>query len=366
MQLVGRLPQMGRVFGRLSALLSAAAALLPKRSGMPDAAPSGAPSTSVYEVLTQRVSLPIIVTVVPLLTFAFGITAITAEGVSSQASGYLQATALPGVLVAFMLAAHAWRARLQAAAIGALEPISNLSSEDFASVRNRTLQPRRSGEVAALAAGFLAWAAFERAWDISLVYPLTEGWVLVSHLLLYLTIGWFAFATTVSAYALVSLARGGLRIDIHRQAPVEAFARWGLAMAGSLAGATLIGVALSPASVISGGSTILLVGLLLGGAVVVVGTALLPAYLALAPLKAARRQMAREKIAEFSELMEARAQEGADAPAPPAMAANYASWVTYERVVAGTPAVPGGIGTMVMLGALVALPATVLALRLVV
>ena len=379
MQLVGRLSGAGRVFGRLSALRSFGAplgrlvalvsrvgGLLPSGGrGAETSAESPAPSTgSLYDALTQRISLPILALAIPVVMFALGVMAVTADGIAGQVSGYYQAAAMPGVLISFMLASFAGSRRLQAQAMEALAPLSAIPEAELPALRERALRPPRSIEMVGMLGGFAAWAFFERAWQVNMAFPLTQGWVLASHALVYTAAGWFILSTAASAQGMWALWRGGISLDLYRREPVDALARWALASAGTLAGAALIGALLTPPAALEQGSARVLIVAALIGAIAVFGAVLWPAYRRLGPVRTERRRLAMGKVAEYSERMEASANPEAGADSAPPFAAAYASWVTYERVVRGLSPWPGGTASLTALGVMVALPALVLALRL--
>ena len=213
-------------------------------------------------------------------------------------------------------------------------------------------------------AGFIAWAFFELAWQVSMAFPLTQGWVLVSHALVYTAAGWFVFSAAAFAHGMWALWRGGISLDLYRREPVDALARWALASAGTLAGVALIGALLTPSAALAEGPATVIIVLAIMGAVAVFGVVLWPAYRALEPVRAERRRLAMDKVAEYSERMEADAGAEPGADAPPPFAATYASWITYERVLRGLSPWPGGTGSVAALGVMAVLPALVLALRL--
>lgn len=206
---------------------------------------------------------------------------------------------------------------------------------------------------------------FEQPWALNMTFPLTQGWVLLSHGLVYAVGGWFVGTRAMAAYGMWTLWQGGMSLDLYRRAPVDALARWALASAGTLAGAALIGAVLTPAGALEEGAATVIIALGLAGALAVYGAVLWPAYRRLGPIRAERQVLAMGKVAEYSERMEASANPEAGAEAAPPFAATYASWVTYDRVVRGTAAWPGGVGPLAALAAMVGLPALILALRVV-
>lgn len=183
MQLVGRLSGASRIFGRLGALTSLAApfsrilariaALVPSgggdddmvggateggatEDGAKDDAPTVGSAGPLYDALTQRVSLAIVAAAVPIVLFALGVMAVTADGIAGEITGFYQTAAMPGVLISFMLASFGASRHLQAQAMDALAPLSAMGEADLAALRERTLRPARNTELIGIAAGLAA------------------------------------------------------------------------------------------------------------------------------------------------------------------------------------------------------------------
>ncbi len=178
-------------------------------------------SRSLFDDLIKvvRVPWPLFILSIPLVFYLVQVATMAIDRVpwGELPASQWREFALPGVVIAYLLAAYPFMRMLRGRAIETIRSISAMSEVEFEALRIRTLRLDRRGEILGLLAGVGFGLAVGRPWNTNFEFPAAVSWIIVSNTLMFGILGWLMYTAAESGVAMSRFFKAPVSVDLFRQ-----------------------------------------------------------------------------------------------------------------------------------------------------